>query len=216
MLNQEIFFYMHPGNSRAHGSKSFFESNWNEIYDICLKKASYWRNHPAYQTAEDLAQIAVIKVWEAIERYDRERPMKAFVNEIAFNAFVDACRKDKGVYEISFSELYMEPSFQEKAHKKKGEVENEDEGEASPLEDISNETGSAAVELVPELICLPWRQRVVIERSFGLGDSWWEQTDDSIAEELGITRQTVISDRKKALESMQLLVCKRAGSYIAA
>ncbi len=200
----------------AHSYDFFFESNCREIYNLCYKRASYWRNHPAYQTTEDLAQIAVIKVWRAIDRYDVNRPLQAFVNEIAFNAFVDACRKDRGVYEISFSELYREPSFQKAVSEKNEKAKREGEEESRPLEEIEAETKSVALELVPELSLLPWRQRAVIERSFGLGDCWWEQDDESIAKELGISRQTVISDRKKALEKMQIYAGKRAKSCIAA
>ena len=96
-----------------------------------------------------------------------------------------------------------------------GPANNEDVDD-NPAYSISSESSSLSLDLEPLLACLTHRQRQVIEKSFGIGAEWWEQTDDSIAEDLGITRQTVISDRKKAIREMQIRVGIRTTRVMAA
>lgn len=189
-----------------HAEKSFFEKKWDEIYTLCLKKAIRWHNHPRYHEPQDLAQIAVIKVWRAIDDYDKSRPLAAFVNTIAFNAFVDACRSNEDVYEVSLDETLPVSSLQGNVVCSVIDRNDDNDTETRPAYSVESESSSIALALEPLLGCLPARQRQVIEMSFGLGQNWWERTDESIAEELGITRQTVISDRKKAILDMQTRV----------
>ena len=87
-----------------HAEKTFFEKESRTIYNQCLKKAQRWHNHPRYFEPQDLAEFAFIKVWMAMDKYDESQPLAAFVNTIAFNAFVDACRSNGGVYEVSLDE----------------------------------------------------------------------------------------------------------------
>lgn len=189
-----------------HAEESFFEKKWDEIYTLCLRKASRWHNHPRYHEPQDLAQIAAIKVWKAIGGYDSSRPLAAFVNTIAFNAFIDACRSNEQVYEVSLDETRPVSLLHAQVVSTVMDRNDDIDTDLRPAYLIESESSSLALDLEPLLGCLPTRQRQVIEISFGLGRCWWERTDESIAEELGITRQTVISDRKKAILDMQTRV----------
>ena len=192
--------------SKGRAEKSFFEKKWDEIYTICLRIANRWHNHPRYYEPQDLAQIAAIKVWKAIDQYDADRPLSAFVNTIAFNAFVDACRSSEDVYEVSLDETRPVSALQGQGVCTVVDRNEDSDTDPRPAYSVESESGSIASGLEPLLSRLPDRQRQVIEMSFGLGDCWWEQTDESIAQELGITRQTVVSDRKKAILDMQTRV----------
>lgn len=207
---------MQSSTLRDNAQKPPFEYYWETIHELCLGKARYWHNHPRHHTPDDLAQIAAIKVWMAFDSYDETRPLKAFVNKIAFNAFVDACKSDEVVYEISYDELRPAKRVQEDTTVPSVGPANNEDVDANPAYSISSESSSLSLDLEPLLACLTHRQRQVIEKSFGIGAEWWEQTDDSIAEDLGVTRQTVISDRKKAIREMQIRVGIRTTRVMAA
>ena len=168
----------------TRADEAFIEKNWEEIYSLCLRLAKRWHNLPRHYEPQDLAQIAAVKVWMAIDKFDADRSLSAFVYSIAYNAFVDACRSRKDMFEFSQDDVL-------------------------PATLIESENGSSALDMEPLLECLSARQRRVIEMSFGLGEFLWDRTDESIAEELGITRQTVISDRRKALQEIQTRVGRR-------
>lgn len=198
--------------SNNHAKKTSFESKWEEIFGICLCKARHWTTIPRHLEAQDLAVIAAEKVWIVFEEYDGTRPLHAFVNKIAFNAFVDTCRSNDTFMVSKLDETRRgNPDETRQPTLLTGKVvtsvvENDEDVENRPAYSLESESSSIALALEPLLSCLPARQRKVIEMSFGLGENWWERTDDSIADELGITRQTVISDRKKALLDMQTRV----------
>lgn len=192
--------------------KPSFESMYGEIYGICLSKAHRWTTIPRHLEAQDLAAIATEKVWLAFDEYDESRPLEAFVKAIAFNAFVDTCRSNNTSILSKLDEtrrVHPDEPCQPTLFSGKvvtSVVENDEDEENRPAYSLESESCSITLALEPLLSCLPQRQRIVIEMSFGLGNNWWERTDDNIAEELGITRQTVISDRKKALLDMQTRV----------
>lgn len=206
---------MHQSTLSSHAEKSSFESNWNEIQDICLRKAHRWVNScPRCYEAADLAMMAAEKVWRVFKQYDATKPLGKYVNSIAFSVFVDISR-GKGPYcEVSLDETRPDPDRKEDVVC--SVVDRDDDTENRPAYSVESESSSIALALEPLLACLPIRQRMVIEMSFGLGDCWWERTDESIAEELGVTRQTVISDRKKAIEEMQIRVGTRTTRVMAA
>lgn len=196
----------------TRATKTSFESKWDEIFGICLCKARHWTTIPCHLEAQDLAVIAAEKVWLVFDKYDGARPLRAFVNTIAFNAFVDTCRSNGTSMVSKLDETRLgNPDEARQPTLLTGKVvtsvvENDEDVETRPAYSLESESSSIALALEPLLSCLPARQRKVIEMSFGLGENWWERTDDSIADELGITRQTVISDRKKALLDMQTRV----------
>ena len=196
----------------TRAKKPSFESKWDEIFGICFCKARHWTTIPRHLEAQDLAAIATEKVWLAFDEYDGIRPLRAFVNKIAFNAFVDTCRSHNTSMESKLDEtLKASPNEPRQETLLNGKVvtsivDSDEDVENRPAYSLESESSSIALGLEPLLSCLPIRQRQVIEMSFGLGENWWERTDDSIADELGITRQTVISDRKKALLDMQTRV----------
>lgn len=191
----------------SYAEKTFFKKEWETIYNLCLKKAKYWYNRPSYFEPQDLAQIAAVKVWKAIDQFDDQRSsLDSFVNVIANNAFVDACRGKENVYEYSLDETRPASALKGKVVCSVVDSEDDNDAESCPAFLMEDESRLITLELEPLLECLPARQRQVIEMSFCLGNSCWERTDESIAEELGITRQTVISDRKKALLEMQIRV----------
>ena len=192
--------------------KPSFESMYGEIFGICLSKARHWTTIPRHLEAQDLAAIAVEKVWFAFNEYDGIRPLSAFVNKIAFNAFVDTCRSHNTSMESKLDETRKaSPNEPRQETLLNGKVvtsiiNSDEDVENRPAYSLESESSYIALDLEPLLSCLPARQRQVIEMSFGIGKRWWEQTDGDIAEELGVTRQTVISDRKRALQNMQTRV----------
>lgn len=189
----------------SRGQKPSFESKWDEILGICLRKARIWTTIPRHLEAQDLASIAATKVWLAFDEYDGERPFRAFVNKIAFNAFVDTCRKNYTPWEFPLDETRTRDVLDGKFVT--SIVDNDEDDDNRPAYSVENESSSIiALGLEPLLSGLPTRQRQVIELSFGIGNNLCEWPDECIAEKLGITRQTVISDKKKALLDMQTRV----------
>lgn len=193
--------------------KPSFESKWDEILGICLSKAKIWTTIPRHLEAQDLASIAATKVWLAFDEYDGERPLRAFVNKIAFNAFVDTCRSHNTSMESKLDETRkVSPDEPRQETFLDGKVvtsvvDNDEDVDDRPAYSVESESSSIiALGLEPLLSCLPARQRQVIEMSFGIGGNLCEWPDECIAEKLGITRQTVISDKKKALLDMQTRV----------
>ena len=181
--------------------KLSFEYNWEEIFRICLGKARRWENIPRFLEAKDLAVIAAEKIWLAFDEYDGIRPLRAFVNTIAKNAIMDICRGN-AVLESSLDETRLASSNADDKDDASESDADDDYSGCVPAYLEDSESTSLASSTAPLLGCLPSRQRMVIEMSYGLGDNYCEWPDDSIAQKLGITRQTVISDRKKALKGM--------------
>ena len=206
---------MHQSTLSNHAEKSAFESKWDYIHNICLRKAFRWvKSCPRCYEAQDLAMMAAEKVCCVFHKYDASKPLDKYVNSIAFSVFVDISRGRDPYCELSLDETRQESVLQEGVAC--SVIDRDDDTENRPAYSVESESSSIALALEPLLSCLPWRQRMVIEMSFGLGDCWWERTDESIAEELGVTRQTVISDRKKAIEEMQIRVGTRTTRVMAA
>lgn len=196
----------------TRAKKPSFESKWDEIFGICFCKARHWTTIPRHLEAQDLAVIAAEKVWLVFEEYDGTRPLRAFVNKIAFNAFVDTCRSNDTSMVSKLDETRrVNPDEPRQSTLLTGKVvtsvvENDEDVEKRPAYSLESESSSIALGLEPLLSCLPARQRQVIEMSFGIGKNLCEWPDECIAEKLGVTRQTVISDKKKALLDMQTRV----------
>jgi len=196
----------------TRAKKPSFESKWDEIFGICFCKARHWTTIPRHLEAQDLAVIAAEKVWLAFDEYDGIRPLRAFVNKIAFNAFVDTCRSHNTSMESKLDETRKaspnEPRQETLLNGKvvTSIVDSDEDVENRPAYSLESESSSIALGLEPLLSCLPARQRQVIEMSFGIGKNLCEWPDECIAEKLGVTRQTVISDKKKALLDMQTRV----------
>lgn len=192
--------------------KPSFESKYGEIFGICLSKARFWTNIPRHLEAQDLAAIATEKVWLAFNEYDGVRPLRAFVNKIAFNAFVDTCRGHDSSMESKLDETRKaspnEPRQETLLNGKvvTSIVDSDEDVENRPAYSLESESSSITLGLEPLLSCLTTIQRRVIEMSFGIGDNLCEWPDECIAEKLGVSRQTVISHRKKALLDMQTRV----------
>lgn len=204
---------MQKSSQSYHANKTPFEVHYDEIWTICLRKARCFEAScdRVYQ-AMDLAQIAVVKVWKAFDNYDPSKArLSTYVNKIAFSAFIDTVRGKDAFSEERIDETRPISILQGKVVTS---VNDDDEIENRPAYSVENESNSIDLAFENLLAFLPHRQRLVIEMSFGLGDSWWERPDESIAEELDITRQTVISDRKKALLDMQTRV-GRTGVWVA-
>ena len=192
--------------------KPSFESMYGEIFGICLSKAQNWTTIPRYLEAQDLAAIATEKVWLAFDEYDGIRPLRPFVNKIASNAFVDTCRSHNTSMESKLDETRKaspnEPRQETLLNGKvvTSIVDSDEDAENRPAYSLESESSYIALGLEPLLSCLPARQRQVIEMSFGIGNNVCELPDECIAEKLGVTRQTVISDKKKAILDMQTRV----------
>lgn len=198
-----------------HVRKSPFEEKWDLIYTLCLKSALRWRNYPRHLTAEDLAQIATLKIWEARGQFKVDKSLAddekkilfvSFFYRVVHNAFIDACRNNGDIRVVSLEETYPVSTLQEVFTYDFADKNDDDsvDSHQADLEEIESNASASALE--PLLENLPARQRKVIEMTYGLGQYDWRQNDEKIAVELGITRQTVISDRKKALLDMQTRV----------
>lgn len=190
------------GFSSETAKENFFNREYNKIMNICMSVARRWvvSCNRAYE-AKDLAQVAIIKVWKALDKnYDSSKPLKPFVYKIAVNTYKDIRKGKDGL-----SKERVEDKRRSK-RRSTGETRDYDSAEEVRLNE-ENEARAVylkeiTLDLEPLLSRLTIRERKVIEMSFGLGDCWWEMPDDIIADELGITRQTVISDRKKAILDM--------------
>lgn len=190
--------------------KLTFESKANEIFQRCYYYALLWKNHSLAYTAEDLAQEALIRIWQAFDKYDASKSkLTTFVYEIATNVFKDICKSTRNAFAESYNVLFEEaPAF---VVESKASHEEYFSGKAVSFKGIDV---SSLDDLYPAYVDrlmshLPERQHSIVERTYGVGNHPWEQSDKCIAEELGITRQTVISDRKKAIETMKLRAVKR-------
>lgn len=168
----------------------FMTDNFPEIQRICLSMARRFRNRTRALEDADLASDAYIKVWNAIESViSADNPM-AVVMRIVVNSYIDACRSPRNGEDdpLDFDCPY---NGQEKSWT-----------EEDWLEDL----------FTP----LDARERQIIERLFGIGSCQWESPCECIASELGITRQTVLSVKKKALDKMINRTVKRTSRSIAA
>ena len=198
---------MHSSTLRNHADVNSFELEWDSIFKICLRKASCWiRSCPRCYETEDLAMMAAEKVWRVFDNYDKSKPLDKYVNTIAFSVFVDVCRGKNPYSEFSLDETRPGPTLQKRSVI--SDENRDDDTDNRPAYSVESESCSIALALEAYLACLEPRHRKVIEMSFGLGDCWWERTDDSIAEELHVSRQTVITDRKKAIERIKNSVVK--------
>lgn len=193
-----------------NAQKPPFAYYWETIYELCLRKARCWHNRPRVFTPDDLAQIAAIKVWKAFNSYDRTSSLEPFVKKIAKNACLDACKSYEDVL-LSLAMWVREETIASSD----GHANNEDVDD-NPVYAKDSESSASALVLEDLMENLTPRERQVIEKSYGIGVESWEQADDSIAESLGVTRQTVISDRKKAIKEMQTRVGKRTTRAMAA
>ena len=207
---------MQSSTLRDNEQDLLFESRWKEIYKICLKMALSWHSHLRYLTPDDLAQIAAIKVWMAFDVIRKSPTIDAFVKKVAFNAFIDAGKSEEGIYEISYDE--MRPANRPQRDTDIYSVDpDDDEGDYDdPKYFIGSESRYLPLKLESLLKYLTDRQRQVIEKSYALGSTCWEQTDDSIAKDLHVTRQTVIADRKKGIREMQARARTRTKGAMAA
>ena len=178
-----------------------FAAQWKQYHGLCLGMARRWTNLTRALTPDDLAQVAMIKVWRASASYSDIN--EALVRSIAFNAFADICRSVRNGREPSYDDSIV-PDEKE-----------EDVSVEIPAFPNGDESRDSTLDLEPLLSILSPRQCLVIEKSYGLGAAQWEQSDESIACDLGITRQTVISDRKKAIREMQNRVGRRTARAMA-
>ncbi len=192
------------GFSSETAKENFFNREYNKIMNICMSVARRWvvSCNRAYE-AKDLAQVAIIKVWKSLDKhYDSSKPLEPFVYKIAVNTYKDI-RKGKDGLSEERVEDERRSTGETRDYDSAEEVHLNEENEARAVYLLENDAKAITLELEPLLSRLSIRERKVIEMTFGLGSCWSEKPDDVIAYELGITRQTVSSDRKNAILDMQ-------------
>ena len=155
------------------------------VYNIAYESVRYRKFFDRATTAEDYALIVTIKFWKSgLARFNPNESLSAYVGKMTANAVIDGFKayKFKEKAENGYRPLMVSLPEQFEVR------------DACCLEEI---------DIDGLLSCLPDRQKQVIEHSFGVGCALKEIKDEEIARLLGVTRQTVSSDRKKAIEKMR-------------
>jgi len=159
----------------ANRSTTNFNLKYEEIYRRCKAIAIRWSMIPPALEDKDLVQEALIKLWLAMPTFDETQPFSSFVNAIARNAFRDACRRYG-----------------------RGEQVRIDSVSSTVGAFLQPEIDAGTVSIKIGLDRLTPRQRQVLEMHYGISDSGKASMDD-IADELGVSRQTVYREEKRAL-----------------
>lgn len=183
--------------------ETVFDLKSNDIYSLCRGISRKWKYHSAALESADLTQIAVTKVWLASRQLDVHTDIMPLAATIAINSCYDVCKSPKNEQCLSFDETFMTSIIKDEYERHEdidSEFEFDFQGEESCASDINLESVLSGVSP---------RQRIIIEKTFAVGRSQWEHSDESIAESLGITRQTVSAERKKAFEIIRNRYGKR-------
>lgn len=127
-----------------------------------------------------------MKIWEANSSIDSTKSPWPFVTVIAKNAFKDACKRYGKYQSVPVdSKQFDALSFSLEEHK-----------------------APTNVNLFSDF--LTDRQKEILKMAFGIEQPYAFSIND-IAEELGITRQTVSSDKKKGLKALEEHYRQRKG-----
>lgn len=177
----------YPSSAPRRIAQFSFDRQYHEIRSRCFHQALSWKCIPAALETEDLVQEALVKIWEASPRFEQARSPWPLVKVIANNAFKDACQRYGKYQSISIESFDIEVLGQT----------------------LESETTPSNVNALLDF--LTSRQKEIIKMSFGI-DQPAAYGINEIAEELGITRQTVSSDKKKGLKVMEECHCQRKAS----
>lgn len=168
----------YPSSASRRIAPFSFDRQYQEIRSRCFHQAFSWGCIPTALETEDLVQEALIKIWEACPTFDPARSPWPMVKVIANNAFKDACRLYGKYHSVSLDSFDIETLGQT----------------------LESETTPSNVNTLLDF--LKPRQKEIIKMAFGI-DQPEAYGINEIAEELGITRQTVSSDKKKSLQVME-------------
>ena len=156
-----------------------------KVFSIAYESVRSLKFIDRAKTADDYALTATIKFWKSgFDNFNPNESLAAYVGKMTRNSVTDDFR----------------------AWKYKEKTKNGYRHLMVPLPeifDVRDECCLDEINIDSLLSCLPTRQKQVIEHSFGVGRALEEIKDNEIAHLLGITRQTVSSDRKKAIETMR-------------
>lgn len=157
--------------------EDLFEINRKLIYSTCQSVAMGRRfAKPRFLTVDDLIQIAVTQVWQALAKYDSSRgSLENYIWKVASNAVAGTIRRLKVRIwnEIDLERIlfYYEP-----------------------------ETDSALASRLREAIdSLPPEQRYIIDALYGVDPLKLYE----VAEELKLSRQSVSARKKKTIQHLQ-------------
>ena len=187
-----------------------FESIAKKYSDYFTFLASSWTGHSPAFTAKDLAQEALYKAWQVFDSFDPTKgSLSTFMTTIAISVFKDMCKNQKNLPSESFDDAFKHSSSIMVKYDASDEEYLKGRGVSlkGVLVDCIDDLPSVYVNRLMD--SLDGRQRAIVEKTFGVGESPWEQSDNTIASELGISRQTVITVRKKAIETMRLHAVKK-------
>lgn len=171
---------LYPSSASRHSAKFSFDLNYAKVRIRCLNLASTWKRIPAALETEDLVQEALIKIWEACQTFDPARSPWPLVKTIANNAFKDACRLYGKYHSVSLDAMQVD---------------------ALGLT-LDSEVTPSTSNVNTLLDFLTARQKEIIKMAFGI-DQPTKYSINEIAEELGLTRQTISSDKKKGLQVLE-------------
>jgi RNA polymerase sigma factor (sigma-70 family) len=156
-----------------------------KVFSIAYESVRYRKFIDRAKTAEDYALTATIKFWKSgFAHINPNESLSAYVGKMANNAAIDDFRAWKFKKKTKNGYRHLMVPLPEKF-------------------DVRDERCLDEINIDSLLSCLPARQKQVIEHSFGVGRALEVIKDNEIAHLLGITRQTVSSDRKKAIETMR-------------
>lgn len=167
-------------------TESLTDELLQKVFKIALSEAKFHHIPDKAKTAEDYASLATLRFWKyGLKRYDTKKPLEGYVKRIVKNVVKTEYELWKKKKENSEGLGFLLFSLTE------------------GTTDVIDEYSEDGISVEKLLACLPERQQKVVEHSFGVGKTSRKIKDNEIARRLGVTRQTVSSDRKKAIETMK-------------
>lgn len=187
---------IHPQNNKPD-----YKRYDAKVRAICYSMAKSF-SRSGNLLVDDYIQIACIKVWMTFDSYDPSLPLAPFVRSIAKNSFIDINKSPQNMYMLSYTEAYQE-SVRKDGRFAPGSDSSEDEPVMLSFDrSYCSESCLSDVDVDALLSTLSEKERAVIESSYGI-HRLYEMPDERIAEELHVSRQTVISVRKASLRKMK-------------
>lgn len=195
MTEQSISLNTHPQEKKPD-----YKKYDQRVRDICRSMARSF-SKSGNLMVDDYIQIACIKVWQSFEKYDASMQFEPFVKAIARNAFIDINKSPQNLYLLTFNEAYQE-SAKDTGSQVKEFFSDDDANDFFFNPSDSMESCFSDVDIEALLSVLSERERQVIMKTYGI-NCLYEMNDARIAEDLKVTRQTVITYRKEGMRKLK-------------
>lgn len=158
------------------GDRDAYKEIYMRYYSrLCLYVLTYT---DIREYAEDAVQEALIKLWEKRKTLKKDGSVSGFLHRVAYNEFVNICRKRKGLEKTIDAIKYQ--AYQESVEEDEGNLEDK-------------------IRLIQEVIAeLPEKRKEIFLMCKQQGKSYKE-----VAEELQISVKTVENQMSKALSFLR-------------